>query len=35
LEIKLKAWNIAGMPVFVTLSGIALAIFKRKRTAAK
>lgn len=35
LEVKLKWVNIAFMPFMVTLSGIALAIFKRKRTAAK
>lgn len=35
LENRLKWMNIAGMPLIVTLSGISLAIFKRKRTAAK
>ena len=35
LENELKWINIAGMPFLVTLSGISLALFKRKRTAAK
>ena len=35
LENRLKVINIAGMPLFVSLTGVALAFFKRKRTAAK
>lgn len=35
LEIRLKWLNIAGMPLLVTISGIALATIKRKKTAAK
>lgn len=35
LENWLKAINIAGMPLFVSLTGVTLAFFKRKRTAAK
>lgn len=35
LENRLKWGNIAGMPLLVTLSGISLAFFKRKKTAAK
>ena len=35
LENRVKWLNIAGMPLLVTFSGIALALFKRKRTAAK
>ena len=35
LENRLKWINIAAMPVIVSLSGIALAVYKRKRTAAK
>lgn len=35
LETRLEWVNIAGMPLLVTLLGIGLAIFKRKRTAAK
>lgn len=35
LQTKLKWWNILGMPFVVALSGIALAVFKRKRTAAR
>lgn len=35
LETHLEWINIAGMPFLVTLSGIALALIKRKRTAAK
>jgi gliding motility-associatede transport system auxiliary component len=35
LENRLKWLNIAGMPFLVTVSGLALAFFKRKRTAAK
>jgi len=35
LETRLKWANIGAMPLLVTLSGIALALFKRKRTAAK
>jgi TolA-binding protein len=35
LENWLKWINIAAMPLVVSLSGIALAVYKRKRTAAK
>ncbi|MCX8109483.1 MAG: Gldg family protein [Verrucomicrobiae bacterium] len=35
LETRLKWINIAGMPAMVTVAGIALAIVKRKQTAAK
>ena len=35
LENRLKWLNIAGMPLLVTISGISLAVFKRKRTAAR
>ncbi len=35
LENRLKWANIAGMPLLVTISGITLAVFKRKRTAAR
>ncbi len=35
LENRLKWVNIAGMPFLVTLTGISLAIVKRKKTAAK
>ena len=35
LENRIKWINIAGMPLLVTFSGLALALFKRKRTAAK
>lgn len=35
LENRLKWINIAGMPLLVTVSGISLAVMKRKRTAAK
>ena len=35
LENELKWINIAGMPFLVTISGISLALFKRKQTAAK
>jgi ABC-type uncharacterized transport system involved in gliding motility auxiliary subunit len=35
LENRIKWANIAGMPFLVTLSGIVLAVFKKKRTAAK
>jgi len=35
LENRLKWVNIAGMPVLVTFAGIALALVKRKKTAAK
>ncbi len=35
LETRLKWINIAGMPFLVTAAGISLAIFKRKKTAAK
>lgn len=35
LENKTKWLNIAGMPFLVTLSGIALALIKRKKTAAQ
>ncbi len=35
LETKLKWGNILGMPVIVAITGIVLAVFKRKRTAAK
>lgn len=35
LETKVKWGNILAMPVIVAVSGIVLAVFKRKRTAAK
>src|SRR5438876_5395444 len=35
LETRLKWVNIAAMPLIVSVSGIALAVYKRKRTAAK
>jgi ABC-type uncharacterized transport system involved in gliding motility auxiliary subunit len=35
LENKLKWGNIIGMPALVAMSGICLAVFKRKRTSAK
>ncbi|NLH74898.1 MAG: hypothetical protein GX456_17750 [Verrucomicrobia bacterium] len=35
LETRLKWINIAGMPAMVTIAGVALAIIKRKQTAAK
>jgi ABC-type uncharacterized transport system involved in gliding motility auxiliary subunit len=35
LENRLKWVNIAGMPFLVTVTGVSLAFFKRKRTAAK
>jgi len=35
LQNNLKVINIAGMPIIVALSGIALAMIKRKKTAAK
>lgn len=35
LETRLKWINIAGMPFLVTVAGISLAFFKRKKTAAK
>jgi ABC-type uncharacterized transport system involved in gliding motility auxiliary subunit len=35
LENRVKWYNIAAMPVIVSLSGVALALYKRKRTAAK
>ena len=35
LESRLKWFNIAGMPILVSASGLALAFYKRKRTAAK
>ena len=35
LENQLKWINIAGMPFLVTISGVSLALFKRKQTAAK
>ncbi|MBI5775018.1 MAG: Gldg family protein [Verrucomicrobia bacterium] len=35
MENQIKLFNIAGMPFLVTLSGIGLAVLKRKRTAAK
>ena len=35
MENRLKWMNIAGMPILVTLSGVLLAVFKRKKTAAK
>jgi hypothetical protein len=35
LENRLKWANIAAMPVLVSLSGLGLAFYKRKRTAAK
>jgi ABC-type uncharacterized transport system involved in gliding motility auxiliary subunit len=35
LETRIKWINIAGMPLLVTVSGITLALIKRKKTAAK
>jgi ABC-type uncharacterized transport system involved in gliding motility auxiliary subunit len=35
LETRLKWVNIAGMPVLVTIFGVGLALYNRKRTAAK
>jgi ABC-type uncharacterized transport system involved in gliding motility auxiliary subunit len=35
LETHVKAWNIAAMPLVVCLTGIVLAVYKRKLTAAK
>ncbi len=35
LETRLKWVNIAGMPALVTVAGIALAVFNRKKTAAQ
>jgi len=35
LETRVKGWNIAAMPLVVCLSGIVLAVYKRKLTAAK
>ncbi len=35
MENRLKWANIAGMPLLVTIGGIGLAVFKRKRTAAR
>lgn len=35
LENRLKWMNIAGMPLLVSISGISLALLKRKKTAAK
>ena len=35
MENRLKWMNIAGMPFLVTIGGIGLAVFKRKRTAAR
>jgi hypothetical protein len=35
LENTIKWGNIVGMPALVALSGIGLAVFKRKRTSAK
>ena len=35
MENRLKWINIAAMPVVVSLTGITLAVYKRKRTAAK
>jgi len=35
MENRLKWINIAAMPVVVRLTGITLAVYKRKRTAAK
>ncbi len=35
LETRLKWFNIAAMPLLVSLSGIGLAMFKRKKTAAR
>lgn len=35
LENRLKWFNIAAMPILVSLSGVGLAFYKRKRTAAK
>jgi ABC-type uncharacterized transport system involved in gliding motility auxiliary subunit len=35
LETRLKYGNIFGMPLLVTVAGISLAVFKRKKTAAR
>ena len=35
LENRIKWFNIAGMPLLVTVAGISLAIVKRKKTAAR
>ena len=35
LETNMKWVNIAGMPLLVSISGIGLAFYKRKRTSAK
>jgi ABC-type uncharacterized transport system involved in gliding motility auxiliary subunit len=35
LEARVKGWNIAAMPLIVCLSGVVLAVYKRKLTAAK
>jgi len=35
LETRIEIYDIAGMPILVTAMGITLAVFKRKRTAAK
>jgi len=35
LENRLKWINIAGMPLLVTISGLSLALIKKKKTAAK
>lgn len=35
MENRLKWMNIAGMPFLVTIGGVGLAVFKRKRTAAR
>lgn len=35
MQNRIKVWNIAAMPLLVTISGIALALIKRKRTSAK
>ena len=35
LENRLKWVNIAGMPILVTITGLSLAMIKRKKTAAK
>jgi hypothetical protein len=35
LENRIKLYNIAGMPLLIILVGIAMAVMKHKRTAAK
>ena len=35
LENRIKWYNIAGMPLLVTVAGISLAVVKRKKTAAR